>query len=52
MIIQLLLGCNEAGILSPHSNGSKMLAVPCLWERVGVEMQLERNAKERGEEEA
>ena len=52
MIIQLLLGCNEAAILSPYPNGSKVLAVPYLWERVGVEMQLERDAKECGEEEA
>ena len=49
---QLLLACNDAALPNPHPNGPKVLAVPRLWGRVGVEMQLERDAKECGEEEA
>jgi len=49
---QLLLACNDAAISNPHPNGPKVLAVPRLWGSVGLEMQLERDAKECGEEEA
>ncbi len=49
---QLLLACDDAAIPNPHPNGPKVLAVPHLWGRVVVEMQLERDVKECGEEEA
>ena len=49
---QLLLACHDAATPNPHPNGPKVLAIPRLWGRVGVEMQLERDAKEYGEEEA